>query len=936
LKERTKELLRRERAEYDRRQASDAWRMGEAAQARSDTTEALRWLERAFRFTPDDQNLAFTLATTRMVSGDALGALALFRRIAARHAVREVFTGLATSALLARDTAEATAATAQALSGFAANDTVCALAARVSPSWCGVTHEGVLRGPPGTTPDLKLDGRAIRPGKDGKLPPRWRQAFKLTATFGGNAVLGSPIDLAAIRRTEGFAARDGASVAGWAWHPGAPDTDPELTVLINGQSKRIVATDLSIDITGAAPLTRPRGFRIPAAATDTVRVLGSDGRDLWGSPIAAPTPPASAPQPRRTDAVSIVIPVYRGAAATEACLRAVLATRGPRDRVIVVNDASPEPALVAMLQPLAASGDITLLPSCPADPARNLGFPAAANAGLRGAAGTDAVLLNSDTLVFPGWLARLRAAVHGASNIGTATPFSNDASIFTYPDPAAPAAMPEAAEGACLAALAAAANPGTVVDVPTGHGFCLYIRAACLHETGLLREDLFAQGYGEENDFCERARALGWRHVAVPAVYVLHEGGSSFGAARDFLLRRNAMLLDTLHPTYHKRIERFIARDSLHAARRRLDAARWRATLSAGQQSVLLISHDGAGGTGRVVRARAAEIRAEGRAPVTLGAEDGVTTVDADAFPNLRFRLPREAPALVSLLAACRPVAVEIHHLLGHDSAIASVLQRLGVAYDVWVHDWQTLCPRLAFVTPEGFYCGEPPASDCDACTSRGEPPAIAIPAAELRARSAKLLAGARTIEVATDDASRRLRRHFPGVQPRIVPWEAAQAPPVIAQKPGDRLLVAVVGAIGVEKGYGILLDCARDAAARALNLHFTVIGYTIDDTPLLQTGRVFITGPFAADEAGKLLAGSGATVAFLPSIWPETWCYALSDIWAAGLPAVVFDIGAPAERMRRRNLEQAGGGWVLPLNLPAPAINDALLRLQGVAVRSG
>ena len=49
--------------------------------------------------------------------------------------------------------------------------------------------------------------------------------------------------------------------------------------------------------------------------------------------------------------------------------------------------------------------------------------------------------------------------------------------------------------------------------------------------SGSLRADVFAQGYGEENDFCLRARHLGWRHVAAPGVFVAHVGGHSFGAA---------------------------------------------------------------------------------------------------------------------------------------------------------------------------------------------------------------------------------------------------------------------------------------------------------------------------------------------------------------------------------------------------------------------
>ena len=79
-------------------------------------------------------------------------------------------------------------------------------------------------------------------------------------------------------------------------------------------------------------------------------------------------------------------------------------------------------------------------------------------------------------------------------------------------------------------------NGGEAIDVPVGVGFCMYIRRDCLDDVGLFRADLFAQGYGEENDFCLRARHLGWRHVAATGVFVAHIGGQSFGAAARHLL----------------------------------------------------------------------------------------------------------------------------------------------------------------------------------------------------------------------------------------------------------------------------------------------------------------------------------------------------------------------------------------------------------------
>ena len=142
------------------------------------------------------------------------------------------------------------------------------------------------------------------------------------------------------------------------------------------------------------------------------------------------------------------------------------------------------------------------------------------------------MLLNSDTLVAPGWLERLRQAAYAAPDIGTATPLSNSASILSYPGPAEANPMSDIADTARLTMLAHKANAGSVVDIPVAVGFCMYIRRDCLDSVGLFRTDLFAQGYGEENDFCLRARHLGWRHVAAPGVFVAHAGGALVRAGR--------------------------------------------------------------------------------------------------------------------------------------------------------------------------------------------------------------------------------------------------------------------------------------------------------------------------------------------------------------------------------------------------------------------
>ena len=92
---------------------------------------------------------------------------------------------------------------------------------------------------------------------------------------------------------------------------------------------------------------------------------------------------------------------------------------------------------------------------------------------------------------------------------GTLTPFSNNATICSYPFEGWTGGVPGSLGLAGLDSLIATTLTGQVVDIPTGVGFCMYIRRSCLDEVGLFDAERFGRGYGEENDFCRRAAATG-------------------------------------------------------------------------------------------------------------------------------------------------------------------------------------------------------------------------------------------------------------------------------------------------------------------------------------------------------------------------------------------------------------------------------------------
>jgi GT2 family glycosyltransferase len=284
--------------------------------------------------------------------------------------------------------------------------------------------------------------------------------------------------------------------------------------------------------------------------------------------------------------IDVIVPVYRGLDETRRCLDSLLANlQETKYELVVINDASPEPDLCAYLDDLAKRDLITLQKN-----AVNRGFVGAVNIGLSLHPLRDVVLLNSDTEVHGDWLDRIVHCSYAEPDIGTVTPFSNNATICSYPHPLNVNTLPQGLSLAQTDALFKAVNSGNRIEIPTGVGFCMFIRRTCLDAVGLLDEAHFGTGYGEENDFCMRARTKGWRHVLCADTYVFHAGGVSFGeqqASRQLAAQKT---LAELHPSYAPLVEAFIRSDPVRPLRLKVNVAR--ACISGEQATQVLEESD--------------------------------------------------------------------------------------------------------------------------------------------------------------------------------------------------------------------------------------------------------------------------------------------------------------------------------------------------------
>jgi GT2 family glycosyltransferase len=229
--------------------------------------------------------------------------------------------------------------------------------------------------------------------------------------------------------------------------------------------------------------------------------------------------------------ISIIVVSYNARADLERCLDSIgAAPPGVSHEVIVVDNASTDGSADAAR---ARSGVRVI------DAGANIGFARANNLGIRASAGTDLLLLNSDTIVPAGAIDGLIAELHRHPDVAVVGPRLVDGD-----------GRAELSFGSMIGPLNELRqkrlvrgnerrNPrmSRLVEELTRReqfpdwvsGACLLVRRDDAEAVGGLDERFFL--YTEDVDFCAAIRARGRRVLFTPAVEIVHLRGRSAAAA---------------------------------------------------------------------------------------------------------------------------------------------------------------------------------------------------------------------------------------------------------------------------------------------------------------------------------------------------------------------------------------------------------------------
>ncbi|MCY4057237.1 MAG: glycosyltransferase [Gammaproteobacteria bacterium] len=378
-------------------------------------------------------------------------------------------------------------------------------------------------------------------------------------------------------RTSGGLARDGVP------------SDPPRT----GSAGGFAGSQAEAKLASVDALAR----QVVAAPTPLVRPAESK-RELGLAPGNRDGIRTRAPATR----VDVVICVHNALEDVRRCLESVVSRTALDFALIVVNDGSGPETTTWLRQRAARHSVIELI-----ETDGPLGYTRAANRGLRAGKSPYVVLLNSDTIVPRLWVESLLHCLQSDDRLGIVGPLSNAASWQSIPERFAedgrwavndlPAGYNVDEYGELVHRISEQAFP----RVEFLNGFCLLMRRKVIEAIGYLDEDAFPQGYGEENDYCIRAREAGFELAIADHCFVYHAKSRSFGTqARDRLAEAGRKAL------WHKH-DKTVVEKGTQALKENPDLALVRSKLSS---FLAQSSHVGIGGAlSRAPDARPGDMR---------------------------------------------------------------------------------------------------------------------------------------------------------------------------------------------------------------------------------------------------------------------------------------------------------------------------------------
>ena len=418
--------------------------------------------------------------------------------------------------------------------------------------------------------------------------------------------------------------------------------------------------------------------------------------------------------------VSIVIPVYNAFEDLRKCVESIEKhTNLSSVNLIFINDNSSDMRIAPYLNGIKCE-NITVMHNC-----GNFGFSHNVNIGIKCSRDRDVILLNTDTIVTHGWVEKLSQCAYSASDIGTVTPFSNNATICSLPEFCKDNCIPGEMTIDDFAAMVEQCSLHRYPDIPVAVGFCMYIKRELINAIGYFDEATFQRGYGEENDFCNRAQLFGYRHVLCDDTFIYHSGTMSFLAEeKKKLCKLNERILNSRYPSLESEKNAFVQSNPLWKFQEMIQLC---SLLNPSKKTILYIVHrdfradaqDSVGGTqfhvedlknGLVDKYNILVLaRSYSKLNLTLYGSNADRLIQFNVGPAhavQHFYDNNIRKICIAIIDLFKVNIIHVHHVIDLSLDIFYIAAERNIPIYFTVHDFYSICPRIVLLDYQDKYCG--------------------------------------------------------------------------------------------------------------------------------------------------------------------------------------------------------------------------------------
>ena len=591
------------------------------------------------------------------------------------------------------------------------------------------------------------------------------------------------------------------------------------------------------------------------------------------------------------ETVDLILPVYNGWHILPPLLNSVSRTHMSYN-LIILDDKSTDRRILPMLREYtAAHNNVTLIEN-----ERNLGYTGSINKALKLTKG-HVVLLNSDIRLPNLWLERLMTPIILQEHVASATPFTNSGEICSFPEFCRNNKLFLGKSVDEIDEAFAKIVPA-YTTIPTGVGFCMAINRKAIEKVGLYDEKNFAMGYGEENDWCQRAREKGFRNVVVENLFVYHQHGASFTSERKRqLIERNHRALLKKHRDYDRDVALFCQKDPCRNIREVVKLLLLNSLPA--NRTIIAFDHAWGGGATSYLNEKVDSIAENGGKIIVIRYKADLGGYTATYYSG-KWSYDFSAKRIEDVLRVMpkNPSEIWINELVSYPNLFDTQRIILEYAKDsearlvFRLHDFFCICPRITLLDEKEEFCCVKNAAECD------QLPCSDVDMVQWREEWGEFLQNCDEITAFSKDSIAHLEKAYPGISRnvKLIPHQPKPLDKVEVNPHRRYLTIGLLGGLGVAKGLHIVQKMCRLIDRKRLPVRIKLIGYAGE--PMNEYKCYSQTGAYSTEDLSDLVEENQIDMIFISSVWPETFSYTTSEAISMGLPVVCFNIGAPAERV--------------------------------------